>query len=91
MNLQTFLLLDECTSAVNYTAMNEERVRISIKNVNASWTENSIAGNLHNIDVLIPNGKLYALVGPVGAGKVFMFIFEIPRVPFFLGTILKYK
>ena len=58
---------------------NEDKAGISIKNVNASWTENSIASTLHNINVLIPNGKLYALVGPVGAGKVFMFIFLSSR------------
>lgn len=67
--LQAFLMLEERTSNIDCTPMNEGKYGISIKNVNASWTENSIANTLHDINVHVPDGKLYALVGPVGAGK----------------------
>ena len=41
-----------------------------MKNITASWTENTIANTLHDINVQIEPGKLYAIVGSVGAGKV---------------------
>lgn len=41
-----------------------------MKNITASWTENTIANTLHNISIQIEPGKLYAIVGLVGAGKV---------------------
>lgn len=43
---------------------------IIMKNITASWTENTIANTLHNISIQIEPGKLYAIVGLVGAGKV---------------------
>lgn len=43
---------------------------ISIKGVDASWSEKSIVNTLHDVHVFIPQEKLYAIVGPVGAGKV---------------------
>lgn len=43
---------------------------IMMKNITASWTENTIANTLHDINVQIEPGKLYAIVGSVGAGKV---------------------
>lgn len=47
---------------------------IVMKNVSASWTTNAIANTLHNINIEIQPGKLYAVVGSVGAGKVYIFI-----------------
>lgn len=41
-----------------------------MKNITASWTENTIANTLHDINVHMESGKLYAIVGSVGAGKV---------------------
>lgn len=43
---------------------------IIMKNITASWTENTIANTLHGINVQIESHKLYAIVGSVGAGKV---------------------
>lgn len=43
---------------------------IIMKNITASWTENTITNTLHGINIQIEPGKLYAIVGSVGAGKV---------------------
>lgn len=68
--LQKFLLLEEVESNTKPLMPNNDNTSISIKNVDASWTEKSIANTLHDITVTIPQKKLYAIVGPVGAGKV---------------------
>lgn len=43
-----------------------------MKNVNASWTTTAIVNTLHNINVQIKTGKLYVIVGSIGAGKVYV-------------------
>lgn len=48
---------------------NNDNTCISIKNVNASWTDNPIVSTLQDINISIPQKKLYAVVGSVGAGK----------------------
>jgi len=47
---------------------------IVMKNVSASWTTNVIVNTLHNISIQVKPGKLYAVVGSVGAGKVYIYI-----------------
>lgn len=68
--MQKFLLLDEMEPNTKPLVPSNDNTSISIKSVNASWTEKSIANTLHDINVTIPQKKLYAVVGPVGAGKV---------------------
>lgn len=46
---------------------------ILMKDVNASWTTNTIVNTLHDINIQIETGKLYVIVGSVGAGKVYIF------------------
>lgn len=48
----------------------DEKNSIILKDVTATWTESTIVSTLHDINNYIGFGKLYALVGPVGAGKV---------------------
>lgn len=43
-----------------------------MKNVNASWATTTIVNTLHNINMQIKTGKLYVIVGPIGAGKVYI-------------------
>jgi len=45
---------------------------ILMKNVSASWTTTKIVNTLHNINIQIKDKKLYAIIGPVGAGKVYL-------------------
>lgn len=59
-----------------------------MKNVNASWTTNAIVNTLHNINIQIKEKKFYAIVGPVGAGKVHSTcILNISRVIFCMKRI----
>lgn len=44
-----------------------------MRNVNASWTTTAIVNTLHNINIEIGTGKLYVIVGSIGAGKVYIF------------------
>ena len=46
---------------------------IEFENVNFSYPSRPDAPALKNIDLMIPNGKTVALVGPSGAGKTTMF------------------
>lgn len=42
---------------------------ISMNNVSASWSTEKVT--LNEIDLNIDKGKLYAVIGSVGAGKVY--------------------
>lgn len=44
-------------------------VGVLIQNVNASWTEDGPL-TLRNVSITVPRGKLLAIIGAVGAGKV---------------------
>ncbi|PBC29424.1 Multidrug resistance-associated protein [Apis cerana cerana] len=57
--LENFLLLKENNNIIHSQQANGD----------ASWTENTIANTLHDINVHMESGKLYAIVGSVGAGK----------------------
>lgn len=71
MFLQKFLLLEEKKSLEDGRdkKKNEGENEISIKQVTASWSENSIANTLHDITLSVKKGGLCALIGPVGSGK----------------------
>ncbi|KAG6794912.1 multidrug resistance-associated protein 4 [Apis mellifera caucasica] len=66
--LENFLLLKENNNIIHSQQTNGDG-NIIMKNITASWTENTIANTLHDINVQIESGKLYAIVGSVGAGK----------------------
>ncbi|XP_031366804.1 multidrug resistance-associated protein 4-like isoform X3 [Apis dorsata] len=66
--LENFLLLKENNNII-YSQQANGDGNIIMKNITASWTENTIANTLHDINVEIESGKLYAIVGSVGAGK----------------------
>ncbi|XP_076650867.1 ATP-binding cassette sub-family C member 4 isoform X2 [Halictus rubicundus] len=66
--LEHFLLLKENNTAVNVKPISGSG-SISLKCITASWAENAITSTLHDISIHIKPGKLYAIVGSVGAGK----------------------
>ena len=69
---QKFLLLEEVDSSVEKFKDNKENLSIAIKGVSASWSKKMITNTLNDISFTVPQNKLYAIVGPVGAGKVFL-------------------
>lgn len=47
----------------------DNEICLEMTNVSAKWSENSDL-TLNKIDLTAPKGKLVAVVGPVGSGKV---------------------
>lgn len=43
---------------------------IIISNATAKWSDSQIENTLDNINLIIRPGRLAAIIGPVGAGKV---------------------
>ncbi|XP_072767862.1 ATP-binding cassette sub-family C member 4 isoform X2 [Anoplolepis gracilipes] len=66
--IESFLLLNENIPLVQSLSVIKE-MSILMKNVNTSWTTTAIVNTLHNINIQIGTGKLYVIVGSVGAGK----------------------
>ncbi|KAL0132720.1 hypothetical protein PUN28_000454 [Cardiocondyla obscurior] len=66
--IENFLLLNENVPLAQ-SKLSVNGTSILMRNVNASWTTTAIVNTLHNINVQFKEKKLYAIVGPVGAGK----------------------
>ena len=49
---------------------NDEKYAIRMKNVSAKWSEKSGEDSLSKLNIDVENGRLLAIIGPVGAGKV---------------------
>lgn len=60
------------TNGVEGSAYNIGKIVIS--NASARWTDND--KSLDDINLTITPGRLYAIIGPVGAGKVLLFFFK---------------
>lgn len=43
---------------------------IVVSNVTAKWTDSQTDNTLENINLTVRAGRLVAIIGPVGAGKV---------------------
>lgn len=48
---------------------------IDVKQIDAKWSSNSSVNQISNMTLNIVSGKLYAVVGPVGSGKVKVHLF----------------
>ncbi|EZA56728.1 Multidrug resistance-associated protein [Ooceraea biroi] len=66
--IENFLLLNENVPSIQPLSATKE-TSVIMKNVTASWTTIAIVNTLHNINMEIETGELYAVVGSVGAGK----------------------
>jgi len=42
-----------------------------MSNASAKWTDGQIDNTLENINLTVTPGRLVAIIGPVGAGKVY--------------------
>ncbi|XP_001603825.1 multidrug resistance-associated protein 4 [Nasonia vitripennis] len=67
--MQEFLLLEEQVSSTKTLKSSDDNTIISIVGVSASSIEKSDVNFLHDIDLCVRRTLLYAVVGPVGAGK----------------------
>lgn len=47
-------------------------VGIVISNVTAKWSDVQSGNSLENINLTVSSGRLAAIIGPVGAGKVYL-------------------
>ncbi|KMQ89959.1 multidrug resistance-associated protein 4-like protein [Lasius niger] len=65
--IESFLLLNENIPLQSLSVT--KGMSILMKDVNASWTTTAIVNTLHNINIQVGTGKLYVIVGSVGAGK----------------------
>ena len=66
--LENFLLLKENNNLIQPKKISGDG-SVTMKDITASWSDAAIANTLHDITVRIEPGKLYAIVGSVGAGK----------------------
>lgn len=52
---------------------------VVISNVTAKWKNNQTVNTLDNINLTVKSGSLIAIVGNVGAGKVYIIFFNVAR------------
>lgn len=57
------------TNEDDYTQFNN--IGIVVSNVTAKWTDDQIGNSLENINLTVKPDQLVAVIGHVGAGKVF--------------------
>jgi len=54
--------------------MQSNYMRLDISNATAKWTQNETENCLRHINLTVGSGQLVAIIGPVGAGKVYKII-----------------
>lgn len=64
------MLLEEIDETKKASGKSDKNGDICMEKVNATWSEDLSVDTLNNINITVPSKKLYAVVGPVGAGKV---------------------
>jgi ATP-binding cassette subfamily C (CFTR/MRP) protein 4 len=77
--LQNFLLLEEMqkvyygnNKANNINHEQDQKLGVTITNGSAKWISDSTEDTLTHISLWVKPGKLCAVIGPVGSGKVSM-------------------
>lgn len=68
------MLLDEVSNKTvessSNSSVDDDESSVLISNASAKWSKKSIVNTLNDVDIRVASKKLYAIVGPVGAGKV---------------------
>jgi len=52
---------------------------IAVSNVTAKWTDVQTENTLENINLTVRPGRLVAIIGPVGAGNVYTYMYTYSR------------
>jgi len=74
------------SNLIDTTTANEEGIDklgnfgIDVLNASAKWILNQTDNSLNNINLTVRPGRLVAIIGPVGAGKVWMSFFGKNRI-----------
>lgn len=63
------IINDNNTSPLN-DQNDPEQLGIVVSNATAKWTDAQTENSLENINLTVKPGRLVAVIGPVGAGKV---------------------
>lgn len=66
--------LASITTNNNNGTQQSNNLRINISNVTAKWIQDEIENTLRRINLTVKTGQLVAVIGPVGAGKVYTII-----------------
>jgi ATP-binding cassette, subfamily C (CFTR/MRP), member 4 len=66
------IINDNDTSSLNDQNNSEQSANLGIvvSNATAKWTDAQTENSLENINLTVKPGRLVAVIGPVGAGKV---------------------
>jgi len=62
---------------------------ISFSNFTASWSEDQSKPCLDNISTVIPQGKITAVIGKIGAGKTSFLLSFLDEIPFTSGKVTR--
>jgi len=62
------------TTDTNNETTQSNYLRIVVSNATAKWTQNETENCLQHINLTVRSGQLVAIIGPVGAGKVYKII-----------------
>lgn len=62
------------TTNTDNETMQSNYLRIVISNATAKWTQNETENCLRHINLTVKSGQLVAIIGPVGAGKVYKIV-----------------
>lgn len=58
----------------DYETLQQKHTEIIMSNVTAKWTDGQINNSIENINLIVKPEWLLAIIGPVGAGKVYTII-----------------
>lgn len=92
--VQEYLLMEEhdekvkgLTQKTDEFIIKSDEKAVLMKNVTATWELNR-TNTLNNIELELPQGKLCAIIGPVGAGKSSLLQLLLGELPILDGSVI---
>lgn len=68
--MQTMNVANNITHASDDSLASDSKYSLNITGATAKWSENSTEDSLSDVSTKVEKGRLLAIIGPVGAGKV---------------------